>query len=173
MGLSYHLLVSVHLILTMKFPSLAQLKKELNYLEKDQLEALMVDMAKFSRDNKAYLFFRLNAADQPNLYVEMVQEELEVEFQNARSDHFYYAKKSAQKIRRKMNKLLRLSKDKAQQVEVILYFCERLKEEGFLEHRSSVLDNLFQVQLRKAQKLVGGLHEDLQYDYEYRFAELE
>ncbi len=157
----------------MKFPSLAQLKKELNYLDKNELEALMVDMAKFSRDNKAYLFFKLNQTEQPNLYVEMVEEELETEFQNARSDHYYYAKKSAQKIRRKMNKLLKLSKDKAQQVEVILYFCERLKEEGFLNHNSTVLDNLYQVQVRKAQKLVGSLHPDLQYDYEYRFEKLQ
>jgi len=157
----------------MKFPSLAQLKKELNHLDNNELQVLMVDLAKFSRENKAYLFFKLNQLEQPNLYVEMVQEELESDFQNARSDHYYYAKKSAQKIRRKMNKLLKLTKDKAQQIDVILYFCLRLKEEGFLDHRSSVLDNLYQVQIRKAQKLVESLHPDLQYDYDLKFDELQ
>lgn len=156
----------------MKFPSLAQLKKDLKLLNEHELQELLVDLSKFSRDNKAYLFFKLNEREQPNLYVEMVQEELENEFINARSDHYYYAKKSAQKIRRKMNKLLKLSKDKAQQVEVILYFCERLKEEGFLKHHSTVLDNLYQIQLNKAIKLIQGLHEDLQYDYEERLSDL-
>lgn len=156
----------------MKFPSLAQLKKELKLLNEQELQELIVDLSKFSRDNKAYLFFKLNEVQQPNLFVEMVQEELENEFLNSRSDHYYYAKKSAQKIRRKMNKLLKLSKDKSQQVDVILYFCERLKEEGFLRHNSTVLDNLYQVQLRKAQKLVDGLHEDLQYDYRLQLEEL-
>ncbi|MHA7128789.1 hypothetical protein [Algoriphagus namhaensis] len=156
----------------MKFPSLAQLKKDLKQLNEQELQNLIVDLSKFSRDNKAYLFFKLNELDQPNLYVEMVQEELEQEFANARSNHSYYAKKSAQKIRRKMNKLLKLSKDKSQQVEVILYFCERLKEEGFLNHHSSVLDNLYQVQVNKAKKLIQGLHEDLQYDYDLRLDEM-
>ncbi|MFC3881166.1 hypothetical protein ACFOSV_13315 [Algoriphagus namhaensis] len=157
----------------MKFPSLAQLKKELKLLDESELQDLLVDLSKFSRDNKAYLFFKLNEREQPNLYVEMVQEELENEFSNARSDHYYYAKKSAQKIRRKMNKLLKLTKDKSQQVEIILYFCERLKEEGFLNHHSTVMDNLYQIQLNKAKKLVSSLHEDLQYDLEMRFNELE
>lgn len=157
----------------MQFPSLAQLKKELKHLDEQELQDLLVDLSKFSRDNKAYLFFKLNERDQPNLYVEMVQEELENEFIGARSDHYYYAKKSAQKIRRKMNRLLKLTKDKSQQVDVILYFCSRLKEEGFLDHNSTVLDNLYQVQLNKAKKLASTLHPDLQFDLEIKLQELE
>lgn len=157
----------------MRFPSLAQIKKELSHLSEQEILELLLDLSKFNRDNKAYLYFKLNERDQPGLYVEMVQEELENEFINARSDHYYYAKKSAQKIRRKMNKLLKLTKDKSQQVEVILYFCERLKEEGFLNHHSTVMDNLYQIQLNKAKKLVSSLHEDLQYDLEMRFNQLE
>ena len=64
----------------MKFPSLAQLKKELKLLNEQELQELLVDLSKFIRDNKAYLYFKLNERDQPGLYVEMVQEELENEF---------------------------------------------------------------------------------------------
>ena len=156
----------------MKIPSLAQLKKELSYLNEKELIELVADLSKFSRDNKSYLFFKLNEKDQPQLYVEMVQEELELDFQNARVDHSYYAKKSAQKLRRKMNKLLKLSKVKTDQIEVLLFFCEKLKEYGFLRHRNQVLDNIYQMQLAKAVKLISGLHEDLQFDYEGRVEEL-
>jgi len=156
----------------MQIPSLAQLKKELSYLPEKELIEVILELSKFSRDNKSFLFFKLNEKDNPGLYVEMAQEDLLVEFQNSRSDHYYYAKKSAQKIRRKMNKLLKLSKVKTDQIEVILFFCEQLKENGFLDHQHAVLDNLYQMQLKKAVKLIDGLHEDLQFDYEGRVDEL-
>jgi len=133
----------------MQIPSLAQLKKELSYLPEKELIEVILELSKFSRDNKSFLFFKLNEKDNPGLYVEMAQEDLLVEFQNSRSDHYYYAKKSAQKIRRKMNKLLKLSKVKTDQIEVILFFCEQLKENGFLDHQHAVLDNLYQMQLKK------------------------
>src|SRR5690606_2645970 len=100
----------------MKIPSLAQIKKELSYLNEKELIDLVTDLSKFSRDNKSYLFFKLNEKENPGLYLEMVQEELEMDFQTARGDHSYYAKKSAQKLRRKMNKLLKLSTAKTHQI---------------------------------------------------------
>jgi hypothetical protein len=156
----------------MQIPSLAKLKKELSYLNEKELTDLVIDLSKFSRDNKSYLFFKLNEKDNPGLYIEMVQEELEADFQTARGDHSYYAKKAAQKLRRKMNKLLKLSKVKTDQIEVLLFFCEKLKDYGFLRHRNPVLDNLYQMQVSKAVKLISGLHEDLQFEYESRVEEL-
>lgn len=156
----------------MQIPSLAKLKKELSYLNEKELTELVIDLSKFSRDNKSYLFFKLNEKDNPELYIEMVHEELEADFQTARGDHSYYAKKAAQKLRRKMNKLLKLSKVKTDRIEVLLFFCEKLKEYGFLRHRNPVLDNMYQMQVSKAVKLISGLHEDLQFDYEGRVEEL-
>lgn len=156
----------------MQIPSLAEIKRELSYLNEKELKEYIIELSKFSRDNKAYLFFKLYGRDQPGLYVQMVQEDLEFEFQNARGEHSYYAKKSAQKIRRKMNKLLKLSKDKADQLEVLLFFCERMKEYGFLKHSNTVIENLYKSQLSKAEKILAGLHEDLQFDYQNRIEEL-
>lgn len=156
----------------MQIPSLAEIKRELSYLNEKELRDYIIDLSKFSRDNKAYLFFKLYGRDQPYMYVQMVQEDLEMEFQNARGDHSYYAKKSAQKIRRKMNKLLKLSKEKTDQIEVLLFFCEKMKEYGFLKHGNQVIDNLYKTQVAKAEKIISGLHEDLQFDYEGRIEDL-
>jgi len=64
----------------MKFPSLSQLKKELAYHSEKELIELIAELSKFSRDNKAYLFFKLHEKDNPGLFLEMAKEELELEF---------------------------------------------------------------------------------------------
>lgn len=156
----------------MEIPSLSQLKKDLSYLTDKELTALITDLAKFSRENKAFLYFKLNERDQPSLFVDSVKEELDEAFQTANTRNYHLAKKAAQGIRRKLNKSLKLSKNKADQVELILYFCEQMKKYDFQKHRHPVINHLFQVQVGKAQKLIASLHEDLQSDYNYRIEEL-
>jgi len=150
----------------MKIASLAEIKKSLKELPEKELIELISLMAKANVDNKKFLFFQIYGRDNPNLYSEMVEEELELEFQKANSSSYHTAKKSAQKIRRIMNKLLKYNKDKATQLEVIAYFCEKMVEYGYLRHRHHVIDNLYSIQVGKIEKLQMGLHEDLQYDYQ-------
>lgn len=157
----------------MEIPSLAELKKDLGYLSEKELITLITDLAKFSRENKAFLYFKLNERDQPSLFVDSVKEELDEAFQTANTKNYHLGKKAAQTIRRKLNKALKLNKNKADQVELILYFCEELKKYGYLKFKHPVINNLFQVQVGKAKKLIAGLHEDLQSDFSYRIEELE
>jgi hypothetical protein len=157
----------------MEIPSLAEIKKDLSYLSEKELITLITDLAKFSRENKAFLYFKLNERDQPNLFVDSVKEELDEAFQTANTKNYHVAKKAAQGIRRKLNKALKLNKNKADQVELILYFCEELKKYGYLKFKHPVINNLFQVQIGKAKKLISTLHEDLQSDFDYRLEELE
>ncbi|TDQ19054.1 hypothetical protein DFQ04_0871 [Algoriphagus boseongensis] len=157
----------------MEIPSLSHIKKELGYLSEKELIELISDLAKFSRDNKAFLYFKLYEKDQPTLFVDSVKEELEDAFQTANTKNYYFAKKAAQAIRRKLNKALKLSKNKADQAELILYFCEKIKLYGYLKFRHPVLTNLFQVQLQKAEKLIEKLDEDLQYDLGVILSELK
>ena len=157
----------------MEIPSLAELKKDLSYLSEKELITLITDLAKFSRENKAFLYFKLNERDQPSLFVDSVKEELDEAFQTANTKNYHLGKKAAQAIRRKLNKALKLNKNKADQVELILYFCEELKKYGYLKFKHPVINNLFQVQVGKAKKLIAGLHEDLQSDFSYRIEELE
>lgn len=157
----------------MEIPSLAQLKKDLAYLSEKELIEVIVDLSKFSRDNKAFLYFKLNERDQPSLFVDSVKEELEVAFLMTNTRNYHLAKKSAQGIRRKLNKLLKLSKNKSDQAELILFLCEKMKEAGYLAFRHPVIDNLYEMQLKKAKRLISTFHEDLQSDFSYRIEELE
>lgn len=157
----------------MKIASLAEIKKELSHLSEIELKNLIIDLSKFSTENKSYLFFKLYERDNPRLYVEMVQEELEMEFVKANTRHYHFAKKSIQAIRRKLNKYLKLSKDKTAQIELILFFCEKMRLYGFMGFNHPVINNLYNLQISKVEKLISGLHEDLQYDYEFQIEELK
>jgi hypothetical protein len=148
----------------MEIPSLVQLKKELAFLSEKELIELIADLAKFSRDNKSYLYFKLFETTQPNLYLNTIKEVLEEAFQTANTNNYHLAKKSAQGIRRKLNKALKLSKNKADQAELILFYSEKLKDYGYLKFHHPVITNIFQMQLQKAEKLIEKLNEDLQYD---------
>jgi len=156
----------------MNIPSLAALKKELSYLEEKELINLLLDLSKFTRDNKAFLYFKLNEKDQPSLFVDTVKEELDELFQKANTTSFYLSKKSAQTIRRKLNKALKFNKNKEDQVELLLYFCEQLQKYGYLKYQHPILQSLFLRQVEKIQKSIAALHEDLQYDYSMRLDEI-
>lgn len=156
----------------MNIPSLAILKKELSFLNEKELTSLLLDLVKFTRDNKAFLYFKLNETNHPSLYVDAVKDELDELFQVANTTSFYLTKKSAQTIRRKLNKALKFSKNKEDQVELLLYFCEQLKKYGYLKYQHPVLHSLFSKQVEKIRKCIAGLHEDLQYDFSYRLDEI-
>ncbi|WP_317129210.1 hypothetical protein [Algoriphagus kandeliae] len=151
---------------------MAELKKELSYLSEKELISLITELAKLSRDNKAYLYFKMNERDDPRLFVDSVKEELDEAFDSVNTANYYYTKKSAQAIRRKLNKALKLSKNKADQVELILYFCEKLRELGYLNFRHPVISNLYHIQIGKARRLIEGLHEDLQSDFSFKLEDL-
>jgi len=149
----------------MNIPSLAAIKKELSYLDEKELISLILNLSKFTRDNKAFLYFKLNERDQPSLFVDTVKEELDKLFQTANTTSFYLTKKSSQTIRRKLNKALKFSANKTDQIELILFFCEKLKTYGYLKFNHPVISNLFQMQIQKAEKLILKLEDDLRYDY--------
>lgn len=157
----------------MKIASLAEIKKELQQLSEKELIDLITGLSKFSTDNKLFLYFQLFGRDYPQLFAEKVQEELSLEFQNANTRNNYYAKKSAQSIRRKLNKYLKFTKDKTTRIELIVFFCELLSEYGYLTFRHPVIENLYNLQVRKIEKLLSQLHEDLQFDYQEKVKELK
>jgi DNA-directed RNA polymerase specialized sigma54-like protein len=104
--------------------------------------------------------------------VDSVKEELDELFQTANTKTFFVAKKAAQGIRRKLNKSLKLSKNKEDHAELLLYFCEQLQKYGYLKFKHPVIQHLFLMQVGKIEKIIAGLHEDLQHDYNYRLADI-
>ncbi|MDN3690138.1 hypothetical protein [Cyclobacterium jeungdonense] len=157
----------------MQLPSLNSLKKELQHRDSKELIDLVLHLSKLNRDNKAFLYFKLFDSDDASLFVDTVKEELEKAFNSANSKNYYFAKKSAQGIRRILNKNLKLTKDSNAKIELITFFCRQLEEFGYLEYHYPVIDNLYALQVGKVEKLIGNLHEDLQFDYQEQLENLK
>jgi hypothetical protein len=48
---------------------------------------------------------------------------------------------------------------------LLIYYCIKLKASGIAIRKSTALTNLFDAQIKKINKVMALLHEDLQYEY--------
>ena len=54
---------------------------------------------------------------------------------------------------------------KESEVEMLIHFCFKLKTSGIPFHKNKPLSNLYSQQLKKLNRLVELVHEDLHFDY--------
>jgi len=149
----------------MKAASISEIKIELNNLPAPQLAALCLQLAKYKKDNKELLSYLLFEETDLAAYIESVKKEMDAQFAEINISHLYFAKKSLRKILRITGKHIRYTGSKQAEAELLIYFCQRLKNSGIRFETSTVLMNLYQGQLKKINAAIAGFHEDLQYDY--------
>ena len=149
----------------MKTSSLQEIKQELQHLNLKEVQELCLRLARFKKDNKELLGYLLFQAHNEESYVQGIKEELDELFTEINTSHVYFAKKSLRKILRIAGKHTKYSGNKQTEVEVLLHFCTKLKASGLAKEKNAVIHKLYLMQLKKIQKLVAALHEDLQYDY--------
>jgi hypothetical protein len=157
----------------MKSATLNELKKELQELSPKQMQDLCIRLAKYKKDNKELLTFLLFEAHDEPAYIQNIKEEIDELFTEVNKRNVYLAKKTLRKIVRTANKYIRYSGSKTVQIEVLIYFCQGMKKTGISIRSSSVLENLYEQQLKKIRKALSTLHEDLQYDYKQELEDLE
>ena len=149
----------------MKAASIVEIKKVLKTLDEDQLMACCLRMAKFKKDNKELLTYLLFEEKDEQSYIDLIKEEIELAFEEINSNHIYYAKKGIRKILRNITKYIRYSGKKQTEIEILICFCETLRDSGIRFRTSTALYNLYETQIRKINKALETLHEDLRYDY--------
>ena len=106
-------------------------------------------------------------------YIETVKEEIDAQFETINRDSFFYIKKSVRKILRLIKKYNRYSLKKETEIELLLYFCEKLQGFEPSINRNRTLMNLYDRQIDFIRKKIPTLHEDLQYDYSSQLEDLE
>ena len=150
----------------MKAASLIELKKELIELPPKQLADLCIALAKYKKDNKEFLGYLLfESHDRPSFVTE-IKTEIDTHFSELKGQYnLYYVKKSLRKLLRIITKYCKYLGDKALAAELHIYFCLKLKESGIAFHKSQLLINMYEQQLKKINTLISGLHEDIQSDY--------
>ncbi len=149
----------------MKAATVIQLKKELQHRNPEELLQLCLRLSKFKKENKELLTYLLFEADDEEGYIETVKEEVDQLFSEINTASYFYIKKSVRKILRNLKKYIRYSGNKATEVELLLFFCQKLKDFRPSINRNTTLTNLYERQLTYIAKKIKLLHEDLQYDY--------
>ena len=157
----------------MKSVSLSELKKELQEIPQKELIELCVALAKYKKDNKEYLGYLLFEAHDKNAFVKEVKLEIDEQMISLQSQpNLYFVKKGLRKTLRIITKYNKYINDKALSADLLIYFCSKLKHSGIPYHKSQLIVNMYEQQLKKINGLINSLHEDLQQDYLYDLEKL-
>lgn len=149
----------------MKAASVKEIKSALENLPPHELLPLTLRLAKFKKENKELLTYLIFEAGDEESYVRSVKEAVDEQFNDINHSSLYFVKKSLRKILRLINRYSRYSAETQTTVELLIYFCKKIKEEKIPVKKSTALVNLYAGQIKKIQKEISSMHEDLQYDY--------
>jgi len=149
----------------MKAASISALKKELTALPPEEVLKICMQLAKYKKENKELLHYLLFEAYDEQGYIESIKKEIDQQFSEINTSHLYFAKKSIRKILKITNKYIRYSCQKRTEVDLLIYFCTKLKKSGIPIRSSAAMHNLYLGQVQKIKKALATLHEDLQFDY--------
>lgn len=149
----------------METAPVSQIKNELKNLPAEELNELILRLAKFKKENKELLSYLLFDALNEEEYIRQVKEEIDLQFSGLNRSSFYLAKKTIRKVLRTTLKYIRFSPKPETEIELLLYFCQKLKDSKINYKSSRVIFNLYLNQVKRIQKVISQLHEDLQYDY--------
>ena len=149
----------------MKAATINELKQELLNETPSKLAELCIRLARFKKENKELLTYLLFEAHDINAYIASVKKEVDIQFEAINKSNVYFVKKTLRKILRITNKFIRYSGSPIVETELLLYFCVSVKALDISINSSPVISNIYQNQLKKINKTIAAMHEDLQYDY--------
>ncbi|MFV9550890.1 hypothetical protein [Algibacter sp. PT7-4] len=149
----------------MKAVTLPEIKKELNMLSLQETQQLCLRLARFKKENKELLTYLLFESHNETGYIETIKNYIDNEFETINTNSYFYIRKSTRKILKNVKKYIRYSQKKESEVELLLYFCAKLKNFKPSIKRSTQLQNMYNRQIILAKKTISKLHEDLQYDF--------
>ena len=150
----------------MKAATINELKQELVNTSPAILSELCLRLARFKKENKELLTYLLFEAHDTAGYILSVKNEMDIQFAAINKSNVYFVKKTLRKILRTTNKYTRYSGLANVEIELLIYFCTSMKALDSLINSNPVLLNIYQNQLKKINKTMATLHEDLQYDYQ-------
>jgi DNA repair protein RadC len=156
----------------MKAVPITQIKKELQHLSQEELVEIVLRVGKYKLENKELLTYLLFEAGDEDGYIDVVKAYMDEQFELVNQQHYYYIKKSVRKILRTIKKYVKFSKKAETEAALLIHFCRRLKEMEPSYLNDTVLTNMFDRQLALAEKTIGKMHEDLQYDYKLEIEDL-
>jgi hypothetical protein len=145
--------------------SLNEIRKELQHADTDVLQVICLRLARYKKENKELLSYLLFEAHDERGYIQQVKTELDVLFDELSDRNLYFIKKILRKILRYTNRQIRYSGLPQTELELRIFFCEKIVTAQIPLSTGTVLYNLYQQQLKKIGSVLVKLPEDLQGDY--------
>ena len=149
----------------MKAVSIKELKEELTNYTPKELRDLCLRLARFKKENKELLTYLMFESSDEVMYIEGIKREVDEQFELINRKSQYLIKKSFRKILRTLRKYARYSSRKETEVELLVYFCSKLRKFNPSIKKNTGLENFYNKQIEAIRKKITLLHEDLQFDY--------
>jgi DNA polymerase III gamma/tau subunit len=150
----------------MQAATISLLKKALKDQDQQELIELCLRLAKYKKESKELLSYLLFDAEDPDSYVNAIKLEMDDAFEEINTSSYYFIKKSLRKILRELKKHIRFTLSKKVEVELLMYWCQKVHHMTPQYTGSYALENLYDRQLTLTRKALATLDEDLQFDYE-------
>ena len=150
----------------MKAVTIKELKEELTLRTPKEVRELCLRLSRFKKENKELLTYLLFESANEDEYIRSVKIAIDKQFEEVNRKTYYLLKKSVSKILRNTRKFIRYSQNKKTEVDLLIYFCFKLKKVSPSLHRNTGLQNLYTRQVDAIIKKISLLHEELQVDYE-------
>ena len=152
----------------MKTYGLQDIKKELQFLDNNQLMELCLRLGRHKKENKELLAYLLFDAGNERSFIENVIAENGFMFSQLPSNSYQMAK-TLRKILRLLGKYVKFMGSKEAEIEFLVSFCRNYIQ--YADRRGSYkpLKLILTRQLEKIKKAIEKLHEDLQFDYSQDF----
>ena len=157
----------------MKPATAKEIRDELKQQDREELLQIVLRLSRFKKENKELLTYLLFDASDEEEYKQKVKAEMDEEFAAINQNNFYYTKKGMRKLLKNVKKYSRYSGKKETEVELLIYFLQKMEEFRPSIHRNKILKNLYDRQLDLVKKNMEKLHEDLQYDLNMELEKLK
>lgn len=115
----------------MTFASLAEIKKELQQTDSDVIQSLCLRLAKYKKENKELLGYLLFESQDEASYVRQIKEDIDAQFEELKGRNLYIVKKMLRKTLRFANRHIKYSDRDETDLELRIYFCEKVKAAKF------------------------------------------
>ena len=156
----------------MKAATIVTIRKALTHLDRQALQQLCLRLARFKLENKELLTYLIFESEDELQYVQSIKSQLDKLFDEINTNRYFFIKKSVRKILRRIRKFSRYSNASETEVELLLYFCCKMKTIQPSIFNNKTLTNLYNRQVEASRKKTLKLHEDLQYEYQLQIEKL-
>jgi hypothetical protein len=156
----------------MKAVTAKEIKQELNNRSQKELLNLCLRLSRFKKENKELLTYLLFESSDEEYYIKSVKQEIDSQFEKVNKKSAYFIRKSIRTILKNTKKYIRYSQKKETEVELLLYFCEKMKNFKPSIHHNKRIENIYSRLIESIERKILFLHEDLQFDYKTELDEL-